>query len=604
MESFQELELPDFLRRSLKQMNFAKPTPVQAQAIPPALTGKDVIASAQTGTGKTAAFGIPLLAYLSTRTDKAALIMTPTRELAIQVKEVLDKLSGHSSNWGSVLLIGGANMDTQFKILSRKPRLIIGTPGRIIDHLNRGSLNLGQVGFLVLDEADRMLDMGFAPQLDKIRERLTGQRQTLLFSATLPSDIQAMGAKYLKDPVRISVGEVSQPVTKIAQMVIHTSEAKKPEELFNELKQRQGSILVFARTQHRVDRIAERLKAQGIKVTRIHGGRTQSQRKQAIEHFREGHYLVLVATDIAARGLDIHHIAHVINYDLPRNPEDYIHRVGRTARAGAEGSSLCFLTQEDKDLWNRILRLMGPSKATIENKPSMFGDFTPKPSAQPQRQHQGGPRPGQQPRHTHKPHSHSKPQHRQERPFDQRGGQRNFGAGNSQERRPAHSPQGHDRNAQFDRPGQKPGGFHKGPRPQEQRHQGRERFKQDRFGQGRDRNDSFIFHGKDDEHHHQQRRYQGGEVDGNRGPQSSVPNAPLGFIQNLKARFSRQDKGQRHGLGTQGQGRPAHGRDDRRGGDQNNRRFHSGKPHPDHRSGKPGRPQRFDQKKNFRQGNH
>ncbi len=378
MESFQELGLPEFLGQTLRQMNFVKPTPVQAQAIPPALEGKDVIASAQTGTGKTAAFGIPLLTYLDKHRDKNVLVLTPTRELAVQVLDVLRHLSGTNNLGGSVLLIGGAPMGPQLSALIRKPRLIIGTPGRVIDHLNRGSLVLDQAGFLVLDEADRMLDMGFAPQLEAIRKRLPAVRQTLLFSATFPPDIQAMGSKYLKDPVRITVGAVDQPIPKIAQKVLYTTEAKKPEELLEELQERQGTILVFARTQHRVDRIAQRLKEKSLKATRIHGGRSQSQRRQAIDQFREGKFQVLVATDIAARGLDIHHIAHVINYDLPRNPEDYIHRVGRTARAGAEGESLCLLTPEDADLWRRILKLIGANAQSIPVKTSRFGFTGPR----------------------------------------------------------------------------------------------------------------------------------------------------------------------------------------------------------------------------------
>jgi superfamily II DNA/RNA helicase len=404
MESFQELSLPDFLGRAIKQMNFIKPTPVQAQAIPPALEGKDVIASAQTGTGKTAAFGIPLLAFLEKHKDQTAMILTPTRELAGQVLDVLRKLNGQHYLGGSVLLIGGAPMGPQLTALSKKPRLFIGTPGRVIDHLTRKSLKLDKTGFLVLDEADRMLDMGFAPQLDEIRNRLTGPRQTLLFSATIPPDIQQMAAKYLKDPVRISVGAQTQPVEKIDQQIIYTTEHHKPEELEGELNSRQGSVLVFARTQHRVDNIADRLKVSGFKVTRIHGGRTQGQRRLAIEHFRAGQYRILVATDIAARGLDIHHIAHVINYDLPRNPEDYIHRVGRTARAGAEGNSLCFLTSENGALWQRILSLMGPARESITNKPSRFGDMTPKPTAS--HRGQGPSRPGQDHRGS-RPHSSS-----------------------------------------------------------------------------------------------------------------------------------------------------------------------------------------------------
>ncbi len=430
MESFQELGLPEFLSQSLKQMNFVKPTEVQAQAIPAGLAGKDVIASAQTGTGKTAAFGIPLLTYLEKNKDKTALILTPTRELAVQVLEVLRKLTGTHQVGGSVLLIGGANMSTQFSQLSRKPRLVIGTPGRVIDHLNRGSLALNSNGFLVLDEADRMLDMGFAPQLDEIRKRLTGHRQTLLFSATIPPNIQQMASKYLKDPVRITIGSGTQPIQKIAQKVLYTTEAKKPEELSSELKERQGSVLIFARTQHRVDRIMNRLKEEGVKVTRIHGGRTQSQRRQAIDQFREGKFLVLVATDIAARGLDIHHIAHVINYDLPRNPEDYIHRVGRTARAGAEGESLCFLTPEDTDLWRRILKLMNVSKESIPVKPSKFGFTAPREEA------------GQR-AHAPRPQSHGRPPQRHDRPQGGRPDSRPHGQGGFQpsHNRPPHRQQ-------------------------------------------------------------------------------------------------------------------------------------------------------------------
>jgi len=410
MESFKELGLPEFLGKSLQRMNFVIPTPIQAQAIPPALEGKDVIASAQTGTGKTAAFGIPLLTHLFKHRDQTSLILTPTRELAVQVLDVLRKLSGDNASWGSVLLIGGAPMGPQLSALQRKPRMVVGTPGRVIDHLNRKSLNLAHSGFLVLDEADRMLDMGFAPQLEKIRQHLPVHRQTVLFSATIPPDIQALGARYLKDPVRISAGPETQPIPKIAQMIIHTNETKKFDELKGELEERKGSVLLFCRTQNRVDRVLDKLKELGMKATRIHGGRSQSQRRQAIDHFREGRYLILVATDIAARGLDIHHIAHVINYDLPRNPEDYIHRVGRTARAGAEGASLCLLTPEDRSLWERILKLMKLPKESVTVKPSRFGI----PAHTPGVSHT---RPPQRP-HT----EHRKGPFRQDRPFDKNRG--------------------------------------------------------------------------------------------------------------------------------------------------------------------------------------
>ncbi|HVZ81574.1 MAG TPA: DEAD/DEAH box helicase [bacterium] len=444
MESFQELGLPEFLDKSLRQLNFEKPTPVQAEAIPSGLQGKDVIASAQTGTGKTAAFGIPLLVFLHKNPQKNALILTPTRELAMQVAGVLQKLAGGEPLGTIALLIGGANMNAQFNALTRKPRLVIGTPGRIIDHLNRGSLDLHHTGFLVLDEADRMLDMGFAPQLAEIRKKLTGERQTLLFSATIPDDIRKVAAEYLKDPVRVTIGSSTQPVPKIAQKVLYTTEAKKPEALSQELKERQGSVLVFLRTQRRVDRVTHKLKEQGIKVGKIHGGRTQSQRKQAIEQFSDGKSLVLVATDIAARGLDIHHIAHVINYDLPRNPEDYIHRVGRTARAGAEGESLCFLTSEDKELWGRITRLMGVAPASIPVKPSPFGFEQPREQA-----------PAQPPRHGHPGQARSGQGRHPSRP---QSGHRAPG-GHSSHGRPStggHSPEpGNQARPRHDHPGQR-----------------------------------------------------------------------------------------------------------------------------------------------------
>ncbi|HEY5037902.1 MAG TPA: DEAD/DEAH box helicase [bacterium] len=528
MESFQELDLPEFLRQSIKQMNFIKPMPVQAQAIPAALQGKDIVASAQTGTGKTAAFGIPMLAFLAAHPDQTSLVLTPTRELAVQVLDVLRKLSGTKSSWGSVLLIGGAHMGSQLSALTRKPRLVIGTPGRVIDHLNRGSLTLAHTGFLVLDEADRMLDMGFAPQLEAIRRKMPVKKQTLLFSATIPSNIQAMAASYLKDPVRITVGSVSQPVLKIAQMIIHTSEPKKPDELLGELNERQGSILVFARTQNRVDRIAERLKEKGLKVTRIHGGRTQSQRRQAIEQFRDGNYRILVATDIAARGLDIHHIAHVINYDLPRNPEDYIHRVGRTARAGAEGSSLCFLTVEDRSLWESILRLTKAPKDSIQVKASRFGDFTPKPHSaprtsghpmkknQPYRPSNGGrfDRPSQD----RGPKNHSRPPQ-----GDHRRGSEQVSQGFRPERKDFRTEGTHRKNG-FDGANSAP---HRRPRSSEGRHQQRSEshHRNTQFNRRDSQGNNFIFHGPEED----------------RQPDQNVPRdsnpKPEGFIKRFGQKF-------------------------------------------------------------------
>jgi len=414
MESFQELALPAFLHDSLRKMKFEKPTPIQAQAIPQALEGCDIIASAETGSGKTAAFGIPLLNYLDKNRNRSALILTPTRELADQVKGVLTQLSGGRYDLASVLLIGGMSMGAQVDSLKRGCRLFIGTPGRINDHLQQKTLNLSNAGFLVLDEADRMLDMGFAPQLDRIRKYLPAQRQTVLFSATMPKDIQVMASQYLKDPVRISVGVTSKPVDNITQAILYTSQGRKMDDLVEELKTREGSVLIFGRTQHRVDRMSKTLKDKGFTNARIHGGRTQGQRKISLDQFKHGSVRILVASDIAARGLDINHIAHVVNFDLPMVAEDYVHRIGRTARAGAKGDSLSFITPDDRNLWKDILRTLGSASANVVTLPSHFKDH-PTPLAKPGVfTSAGGPRQGQRQGGNHrqgtsKPSGHGKP---------------------------------------------------------------------------------------------------------------------------------------------------------------------------------------------------
>lgn len=356
MQSFKELNLPQPLESALAAMGYQTPTPIQAQAVPAALTNRDIIGCAQTGTGKTAAFSIPLIAALLKTPRKAGLILVPTRELAAQVNDVLQKLTVNVKELRPALLIGGMPMNPQIRALSKRPRIVVATPGRLVDHLQRGSLSLSPCEVLVLDEADRMLDMGFAPQLNQILRFLPKARQTMLFTATLPPDIVKLAAKYVKDPVRVTVGEVSKPVTKIAQSVVQTTQNKKNDLLLDELNARKGSVLIFARTKRRTDRVAKFLLGWGHKAGRIHGDRTQKQRMDAIEGFRSGKFRVLVATDIAARGIDISNIAHVINYDLPQVPEDYVHRVGRTARAGAEGQAVSFVTPEDKGQWREISR--------------------------------------------------------------------------------------------------------------------------------------------------------------------------------------------------------------------------------------------------------
>jgi ATP-dependent RNA helicase DeaD len=360
MQDFTSLGLPQPLMRSLEAMKFVTPTPIQAQAIPPALEGKDILGSAQTGTGKTAAFGIPLVTRLLNNPRGSALILTPTRELADQVIVMIEQLLGKYSPIKTVLLIGGESMPKQMSQLRMRPRVIVGTPGRINDHLERGSLMLHDANFLVLDETDRMLDMGFMPQLERIFKFLPRERQTLMFSATLPDNIVRLSEKFLKSPVRVSVGSTTTPLAKIKQEVLRVSETEKYDVLLKEINARNGSIIIFVKTKWGAEKLAKRLRKDKHSADAIHGDLRQNQRERVITAFRDMKHRIMVATDIAARGLDIPHIEHVVNYDLPQCPEDYIHRVGRTARAGAEGSAICLLTSQDGDKWRAIQRLMNP----------------------------------------------------------------------------------------------------------------------------------------------------------------------------------------------------------------------------------------------------
>jgi superfamily II DNA/RNA helicase len=277
---------------------------------------------------------------------------------------VLQNLLRFIPDLKTCLLIGGTPMPRQLKTLKSKPRIIIATPGRLVDHLRRGTVSLSTNEILVLDEADRMLEIGFAPQLNEILRFLPKARQTLFFSATFPPDIQRLASKYLKDPVRVTVGQVSQPADHIDQAVRQVNQSAKNQVLQEELNSREGSVLIFARTKHRTDRVARFLSDLGHDVTRLHGNRSQSQRRQALDGFKQGKIRVLVATDLAARGLDVPHVAHVINYDLPQVPEDYIHRIGRTARAGAHGKALSLVTPEDKQTWADIARLLAKSQTS------------------------------------------------------------------------------------------------------------------------------------------------------------------------------------------------------------------------------------------------
>jgi ATP-dependent RNA helicase DeaD len=362
MENFDTLGLPRALTQALVRLKFTTPTPIQAAAIPHALEGKDILGSAQTGTGKTAAFGIPLIAHLLKNPNACALVMTPTRELAVQVSGLLEQLLGEGSGIRSALIIGGESMGKQLRQLQNRPRLIVGTPGRINDHLARRTLKFATTDFLVLDETDRMLDMGFGVQIYQILSHMPAKRQTLLFSATLPANIVKLSGKYMTDPLRVSVGETHLPIERIKQESIMLKEEEKFDQLLVQLQQRQGSILVFVKTKFGAEKMAKKLRSINYAADAIHGDLRQRERDKAINAFRSKQTRIMVATDIAARGLDIPHIEHVINHDMPQCPEDYIHRIGRTARNGAEGEALNLITGADRKKWLAIQRLLNPGQ--------------------------------------------------------------------------------------------------------------------------------------------------------------------------------------------------------------------------------------------------
>tara|TARA_B100000686_G_C16741957_1_gene947113 strand:- start:261 stop:1481 length:1221 start_codon:yes stop_codon:yes gene_type:complete len=362
MKNFKEFGLSTALMNNLEKMQYKTPTPIQAQAIPLALKGNDIMGTAQTGTGKTGAFAIPLVEKLLNDPKACALVLTPTRELGKQVMDTAQQLLGHKSKINTAFIIGGAPMNKQLNELRSNPRLIVGTPGRINDHLSRGSMKLKNFNFLVLDETDRMLDMGFTIQLEKIFKFLPEKRQTLMFSATLPKNILKLTEKYMDDPKRVSVGEVNVVAKNIQQDVVRIDQSKKYDELTTQLNNRQGSVIVFVKTKHGADRMAKKLRQDGYTSEALHGDLRQNKRDRVMKNYRQKNFRVLIATDIAARGLDVPHIEHVVNYDLPQVAEDFIHRIGRTARAGATGCALSFVSDQDSRKWNAIECLLDPDK--------------------------------------------------------------------------------------------------------------------------------------------------------------------------------------------------------------------------------------------------
>lgn len=344
--SFHELGLAPALLESLARMRLTVPTPIQEQAIPGALEGKDIVGVAQTGTGKTLAFGLPMIQRLA-QIEGQGLILLPTRELALQVDESLRRI-GEQLGLKTVVLIGGTPMGPQVQGLLRKPRVIIATPGRLIDHLEQKRVNLSNVVIVVLDEADRMLDMGFQPQIERIFKVLPHERQTLLFSATMPREIMKIASQHMKLPVRVEVAPTGTTAERVTQELFVVQRDAKNRLLEKLLGDYHGTALIFTRTKHGAKRLAGAVRSMGCTASEIHSNRTLSQRKEALQGFKLGKYRVLVATDIASRGIHVAGIGLVVNYDIPTNPEDYIHRIGRTARAGLGGHAVSFVSPDQR----------------------------------------------------------------------------------------------------------------------------------------------------------------------------------------------------------------------------------------------------------------
>jgi ATP-dependent RNA helicase RhlE len=356
LTDFRDLKLSEKSLQALARAGFEQPTPIQAQAIPPALAGRDVIGTAATGTGKTAAFLLPIIERLAGKPGTRALVLAPTRELAIQIGEELERF-GKARHVRGAVVIGGVGMGQQAQAFRDGREVIVATPGRLVDHLQGGTARLDRVEVLVLDEADRMLDMGFRPQLTRILQRLPRPRQTLLFSATMGAEVAEFAASHLTDPVRVEVVRSGTTAARAEQRVFLCSQEEKLALLLALLADDDLSTLVFTRTRRRADRVAKGVGRAGHKVARIHADRSQGQRRQALDGFKDGSYRVLVATDIAARGIDVAEIGHVVNFDLPHVAEDYVHRVGRTARMEASGQASAFCAPEEAALLRAIEKL-------------------------------------------------------------------------------------------------------------------------------------------------------------------------------------------------------------------------------------------------------
>jgi ATP-dependent RNA helicase RhlE len=382
--TFDEFDLDPRCLRVLETQSIQTPTPIQAQAIPPALEGRDLIATAQTGTGKTLGFALPSLSLLAQEKNKRnrMLVLTPTRELCVQVEAVIGDLA-KALKLRSALIYGGVNMQGQTNKLKRGCDIIVATPGRLLDHMGRGYLRFNDLEILIFDEADRMLDMGFLPDIERIVSRLPKKRQTMMFSATFADEIERLARRMMDDPERIAAGAIAKPVDSVRQLLYPVREEEKSGLLIRLLKEMDiDSALIFMRTKARTDRVGRMLKKAGYNAASIHGDLSQRLRQKSLQGFRDGTYKILVATDVAARGLDIEDISHVINYDIPPTADDYVHRVGRTARAEREGDAITFVTPVDFGSLGAIEKAVGHHlpREDYEGAPKILSVWNPKPS--------------------------------------------------------------------------------------------------------------------------------------------------------------------------------------------------------------------------------
>ncbi len=369
--NFNQFNLDSRLLKNVQRAGFESPTPIQEQAIPALLAGHDLIGTAQTGTGKTAAFVLPILHKLlnGPRSRSRALIVTPTRELAEQIHQVVREL-GAGTGIRSATIYGGVGMGPQVNALRNGVEILVACPGRLLDHIDQGNARLNGIEFLVLDEADRMFDMGFLPSVRKILTHIPSQRQTMLFSATFPSEVEKLAAQTLKNPKRIAVG-IARPAHTVAHALFPVAKHLKTRLLLKLLSQTEtDSVLIFTRTRHRAHKLAQQIGREGYKVASLHSDRTQGQRQSALNGFKDGRYRIMVATDIAARGLDVESISHVINFDMPDTADAYIHRIGRTGRAERTGDAFTLVTPDDDDMIRSLEKIM---KQTLPRK--TFADF-------------------------------------------------------------------------------------------------------------------------------------------------------------------------------------------------------------------------------------